>query len=94
MTARLRGRRVAGLTCIGGIDALIRLCPRCNRCRVHRLDPRGAGMTLADLLMIVGACVAAAFFIIALGVWWLSRIGKQSLTDSELRAEELREGRD
>lgn len=51
-------------------------------------------MTLADLLMIVGACVAAAFFIIALGVWWLSRLGKQSLTDSELRAEELREGRD
>ena len=51
-------------------------------------------MTLADLLMIVGACVAAAFFIIALGVWWLSRIGKQSLTDSELRAAVEREGRD
>ena len=30
----------------------------------------------------------------ALGVWWLSRIGKQSLTDSELRAAVEREGRD
>jgi uncharacterized membrane protein len=51
-------------------------------------------MTLADLLMFFGACVAAAFFLIAGAVLWLSRLGKQSLTDSELRAEELREGRD
>lgn len=82
------------IACIGGIDALIRHRPRRNRCRFGRANPRGAGMTLADLLMLFGACVAVAFFIIALGVWWLSRIGKQSLTDSELRAEELREGRD
>ena len=51
-------------------------------------------MTLADLLMLFGACVAVAFFIIAGAVWWLSRIARREFSDSELRAAVEREGRD
>lgn len=43
-------------------------------------------MTLADLLMLFGACVAVAFFLIAGAVWWLSRIARREFSDSELRA--------
>lgn len=50
-------------------------------------------MTITDLLLIFGACVTAAFFIIAVGVWWLSRIARREFSDSELRAV-VREGRD
>ena len=53
-----------------------------------------AGMTLADLLMLFGACVAVAFFLIAGAVWWLSRIARREFSDSELRAAVEREGRD
>ena len=51
-------------------------------------------MTIADLLLIFGACVTAAFFIIAGAVWWLSRIARREFSDSELRAAVEREGRD